>query len=206
MNTALKNLKKVWNIISTLIVIIAMLFALFLLGTRLLGYKCYAVISGSMAPKYSVGDLIYVKEADPNTIEEGDSITFILNEQLTVATHEVERVDKENLLFYTKGEANATGDEQPVHFNNVIGVTEFSIPLLGYVTTFLHTVHGMYISIAIGIALLLLVFFPDLLIKRNSKKESPDAEEENSSEDNVANSEFHDDKDDSQKISDEPKL
>jgi signal peptidase len=172
--TTLKNLKTVWSVTSTVIVILAALFALFLIGTRLLGYKCYAVISGSMAPEYAPGDLIYVKEVDPYTISDGESITFVLNEKLTVATHEVEHADPENRLFYTKGAANGTGDEQPVHFNNVLGVPQFSIPLLGYVTTFVQTSPGMYISILGGIALLLFVFLPELLSKKKSEQSTAD--------------------------------
>jgi signal peptidase len=169
-NKALKSLKNVWSVISTVIVVIAVLFALFLVGTRLLGYRCYAVISGSMAPEYSPGDLIYIKEVDPYTIQKGESITFIFNKQLTVATHEVERVDTENRLFYTKGATNDTEDEQPVHFNNVLGVPKFSVPLLGYLATFVQSSPGMYISIAIGIALLIFVFLPDLLFKKKSEE------------------------------------
>ena len=88
--------KKIWNIISTAIVILIVLCAVFLMGTRLMGYKVFTVISGSMAPIYNVGDLIYVKEVDVDTIEIGDPITFVLNENLVVATHTVIDIDKEN--------------------------------------------------------------------------------------------------------------
>ena len=52
--------KKIWNIVSTVLVVLMVLCAVFLLGSRLIGYQCFTVISGSMAPKYNVGDLIYV--------------------------------------------------------------------------------------------------------------------------------------------------
>ena len=174
-----KYLKDVWSVASTVIVVITVLLALFLVGTRLLGYKSYAVISGSMAPKYAPGDLIYIKEVDPYTVKNGDTITFVLNSQLTVATHEVERVDTENRLFYTKGAANETGDEQPVHFNNLLGVPRFSIPFLGYVAIFVQTSPGTYISIAIGIALLLFVFLPEFLFRKKKEEDETDPKEEN---------------------------
>ena len=68
-------LKKFWNIISTVIVALIVLCAIFLMGSRLLGYRVFTVISGSMEPKYSVGDLIYVKQVDPDGIKKGDIIT-----------------------------------------------------------------------------------------------------------------------------------
>ena len=165
--------KKIWNIVSTAIVVLLVFSAIFLMGSRLIGYQCYNVISGSMEPKYSVGDLLYVKDVDPYSIKVGDPITFVVNEDLVVATHRVTQIDIENQRFYTKGDANEIEDAQPVHFNNVIGVPQFSIPKLGYVADFIQHPPGLYITIAIGIVLVLLVFVPDLIGKKKTdEKES----------------------------------
>ena len=120
-----------------------------------------------------VGDLLYVKEVDLNSIKVGDDITFVLNEDLVVATHRVVRVDAENQRFYTKGISNEVEDSEPVHFNNVIGVPKFSIPKLGYVSDFVQNPPGMYITIGVGIILILAVFLPDMIGKK--KKEDEDA-------------------------------
>ena len=167
----MNTLKKIWSIVSTALVVLMVLCAVFLMGSRIMGYQCYTVISGSMEPEYSVGDLIYVKKVDVNTIEVGDDITFILNEDLVVATHRVVRVDAENQHFYTKGLANEIEDSEPVHFNNVIGVPEFSIPKLGYVSNFVQNPPGMYITIGVGIILILAVFLPDMIGKKKNKDE-----------------------------------
>ena len=167
-------LKKIWNIVSTALVVLIVLCAVFLMGSRLLGYQCYTVISGSMEPEYSVGDLLYVKKVDAATVKVGDPITFILNEDLVVATHRVVRVDSENQRFYTKGDANEIEDSDPVHFNNVIGVPKFSISKLGYVSDFVQNPPGMYITIGAGIILILAVFLPDMIGK---KKEEDEADE-----------------------------
>ena len=168
------TLKKIWNIISTALVVLMVLCAVFLMGSRLLGYECYNVISPSMEPEYGVGDLLYVKDVDPTTIKEGDVITFIVNEDLVVGTHRVVRVDAENQRFYTKGDANDIEDQNPVHFNNVIGVPQFSIPKLGYVSDFVQNPPGMYITIGVGIILILAVLLPDMIGKK--KKEDEDEE------------------------------
>ena len=167
------TLKKIWNIVSTALVVLMVLCAVFLMGSRVMGYQCFTVISGSMEPKYSVGDLIYVKKVDANTIQVGDDITFILNEDLVVATHRVVRIDAENQRLYTKGLANEIEDSDPVHFNNVIGVPKFAIPKLGYVSDFVQNPPGMYITIGVGIILILAVFLPDMIGKK--KKEDEDA-------------------------------
>ena len=172
MNKPMNTFKKIWNIVSIVLIVLMALCALFLMGSRLIGYECYTVISGSMEPKYGVGDLLYVKPVDVNTIQPGDDITFVLNQKLDIATHQVVRVDAENQHFYTKGLANNIEDGEPVHFNNVIGVPQFSIPLLGYVSNFAQNPPGMYITIAVGAALILLVFLPDMLGKKKAKEET----------------------------------
>lgn len=167
-------IKKIWDIVSMVLVVLMVLCAVLLMGARLIGYQCYTVISGSMEPKYMVGDLLYVKKVDVNTIEAGDDITFILNEDLVVATHQVVRVDAEKHYFYTKGLANEIEDSEPVHFNNVIGVPQFAIPKLGYVSDFVQNPPGSYITIGVGIVLILLVFVPDMLGKKK-EEENEDA-------------------------------
>jgi len=167
------TLKKIWNVVSTILVVLMVLCAVFLMGSRMIGFRCFNVISPSMTPIYNVGDLIYVKEVDPTTIKEGDVITFIVNEDLVIGTHRVIPVDAEKKHFYTKGDANDIEDQDPVHFNNVIGVPQFAIPKLGYVSDFVQNPPGMYITVALGVALILIVFLPDLIGKKK-----PDAEED----------------------------
>lgn len=171
------TLKRVWNILSTALVVLTVLCAVFLMGSRLLGYQCYTVLSPSMAPTYQVGDLLYVKKVDVNTIKVGDPITFLLNENLVVGTHRVVRVDAENKRFYTKGDANEVEDGEPVHFNNVIGVPQFSIPKLGYVSDFVQNPPGMYITLGVGAALIVLVFLPDLLARKKDKELAEESQE-----------------------------
>lgn len=165
-----ETIKKVWNIVSTVLIVIIVLCAVFLMGSRILGFRVYNVISGSMEPTYSVGDLIYVKQVDTDDIKVGDPITFVLNEELVVATHRVVKIDAENQHFYTKGDANETADSSPVHFNNVIGVPKFSIPYLGYVSDFIQNPPGMYIVLGLGVVLILAVFLPDFFGKKGKEE------------------------------------
>lgn len=81
-------LKKVWDISSSILVGVVVLFAVLLIGVRLFGVQVYSVISGSMEPEYPVGSLIYVKEVKPSEVQVGDVITFVLSNK-TPATHRV---------------------------------------------------------------------------------------------------------------------
>ena len=166
----MKSTKKILDTITTTLVVLVVVFAVFLMGTRLMGYQVFNVVSGSMEPTYSVGDLLYVKEVDPDGIKVGDPITFVLNEDLVVATHRVIEIDAENRHFYTKGDANDTADAAPVQFNNVVGVPQFSIPLLGYVSDYIQHPPGLYVAIGLGVVLLAVVFLPDLFTKKNKEE------------------------------------
>lgn len=166
--------KKTWNIVSTVLVVIVVLCAVFLMGSRLIGFQCYTIISPSMEPIYKVGDLIYVKQVAPSEIKVGDVITFVANEDLVVGTHRVVRIDAEKKHFYTKGDANKAEDGSPVHFNNVVGVVHFSIPKLGYVANYIQNPPGMYITIGVGILVVVLVFLPDMIGKKKKEEEISD--------------------------------
>lgn len=167
-----KKAKKIWDTVTTVLVVLVVIFAIFLMGSRLVGLQVFHVISPSMEPTYSVGDLLYVKTVDPDSVKVGDPITFVMNEDLVVATHRVVAIHSENRQFTTKGDANETEDAAPVHFNNLIGVPVFSIPLLGYVSAYIQSSPGMYVVIGLGVILLAAVFLPDMLAKKSKKEET----------------------------------
>ena len=180
-----KTVKKVWNIVTWLIVALAILLALLLVGVRVVGLQVFTVLSGSMEPAYHTGSLIYVKEVDAKELEPGDVITFMINDD-TVATHRITEVlvdenDPNVLRFFTKGDANEYPDGSSVHCNNIIGTPVFTIPYLGYVSNYIQNPPGMYVAISGGALLLLLIFLPDLFgseEKGKKKNEQTDAAEE----------------------------
>lgn len=171
------KLKKIWSIFSTVLVVLIILAAVLLVGSRIFGYKVFNVISGSMAPTYNVGDMLYVKSVSPLEVKVGDPITFVVDNNLAVVTHRVTEIDTENGRFYTKGDANNTPDESPVLFGNLIGVPQFSIPKLGYVTDFIQNPPGLYITIGICAALFIAVFLPDIIMRIKEKANEPDEDD-----------------------------
>ena len=158
--------KKVWDIVTTILVGIVLVFALLLVGARLIGFNVFTVLSGSMEPTYHTGSLIYVKDVDYTELEAGDVITFMLSEDM-VATHRIVGVvpDEEDpsvLRYRTKGDANEAEDATLVHYKNVIGTPVFTIPYLGYVTSYIQSPPGSYVAVAVASFVLLLAFLPDI--------------------------------------------
>ena len=191
----MKVFRKLWSVITTLLVTVMVILAILLVGVRVVGLTPYAVLSGSMEPTYHVGALIYVKDVAPADITVGMPITFVVNEDLLLATHRVvdievlttrqEQVldeagnpvlddegnpvveeiplDEPTYYFQTKGDANDAVDGTPVHYKNVVGTPVFSIPYLGYLSSWLQTRQGMIMGICIALVLVILTFLPDLL-------------------------------------------
>ncbi len=166
--------KKIWNMVTTLLVAAVVLLAIALVGVRLFGLQVYTVLSGSMEPAYPVGALLYDKKVDPAQLRPGDVITFMLDED-TIVTHRIVEVvpDEEDpsvIRFRTKGDANAAEDGSLVHYKNVLGTPVFAIPKLGYFANFVQQPPGLYVAIAFGAVLVLLAFLPDLLGDDKKKK------------------------------------
>lgn len=107
---------------------------------RLMGYNIYEVVSGSMEPEIPVGSVIYVKAAEPETVEAGDIIAFVQNG--SVITHRVEENRYVEGEFVTKGDANKEEDMEPVAYGSLIGRVERHIPVLGIVMTLLASNTG----------------------------------------------------------------
>ena len=169
-------MKKLWNVITSILVAIVVIFAILLVGIRLVGITPYAVLSGSMEPVYHVGSLIYVKDVDPFELEEGDVITYMLDED-TLSTHRIVEIvpdeeDPSTIRFRTKGDANDVEDGSLTHYKNVVGTPIFTVPYLGYVANFVQKPPGTYFAIAFVIILVLLMFLPDMF-DEDKEKEKP---------------------------------
>ena len=169
-----KTFGKIWNTFTTILVVLVVVLAIALAGVRLIGIEPFTVLSGSMEPVYSAGDLIYVKEVDYRSLGEGDIITFMLSED-TVATHRIVGVvpdenDPSVIRYRTKGDANDAEDGSLVHYKNVIGSPIFSLPKMGYVANYIQNPPGTYIAISGGAILMLLVFLPDLFADDEEEK------------------------------------
>lgn len=170
----MRSVKRIWNGVTTILVAAVVILALLLVGVRLVGLQVFTVLSGSMEPTYHVGALIYVKKVDPMELEAGDVITFMLDED-TVATHRVVEVvpDEEDpsvIRFRTKGDANDNVDGGLVHYKNVLGTPVFTIPMLGYLASYIQNPPGTYVAISAGAVLLLLVFLPDLFTQEEKPR------------------------------------
>lgn len=147
-------ISRIWNIVLTLLLVAAVALAVAFAGVRLVGLTPYAVLSGSMEPEYPVGSMIYVKSADPASVQAGQAITFKDGADRLV-THQVYDVDSEQRLFYTQGIANVNDageimhDAAPTSWDALVGVPVACVPYLGYVNDWITHAPGIYVMVAL---------------------------------------------------------
>jgi signal peptidase len=144
---AMKITSTVAGFVTKLMLVIAVTLAIAAVGSTVLqhssGYHSYAVLSGSMEPKYPVGGLVLTHPVSGATLKAGDVITFHPPGQPDVLiTHRIyQAVDSPSDVpnsagkryFITKGDANEAPDRWRVSGEGPVETVQIGIPKLGYV-------------------------------------------------------------------------
>lgn len=138
------------------------------------------ILTDSMVPEFSSGDLILCKTTDPEKVQEGDIICFYDPEGngTTTVTHRVTKVttDEEgNLAWETKGDANNTEDSQLVPAEKLVGVYQIHLKSLGSVAMFMQTTQGLILCVICPIILLVAYDVIRRRVYEKAKKKDTDA-------------------------------
>jgi signal peptidase len=126
---------------------------------RIAGYHMYIVLSGSMAPAFDAGSMVFVKPVEPEEIKEGDIITYRgLGDSSFLTTHRVVEIigSGKDLEFVTKGDANDVNDPNQVPGANLVGRVALAVPYMGYLMDFGQTKQGMLVLIVVPGVLLII--------------------------------------------------
>ena len=132
------------------------------------GYGMATVLSGSMEPEFSKGDLLIVGE--PDELKINDIVVFEDGSSLVV--HRIIDIQDETLV--TKGDANNVADE-PITKDAVRGTVIACIPSVGAAIDFIKTPIGTILTIALAILFLEL---PVYMGKRQDDEELESLKEE----------------------------
>ncbi len=145
------------------VVVAAVVFAIaalafFGIGPHFLPYRTETVLSGSMVPRFSPGDVVVVTPEPPRSLRVGQVITY----NVPVAPHEpiTHRVvailrHGEHPVIRTKGDANAAPDPWAARLNGPqLWRQRWVIPGAGWIIEWLRQPDARY-PLAIGIPVLL---------------------------------------------------
>lgn len=102
-------------------------------------YWAIAVATGSMHPVINKGDVVIIEKVDNyNKLKKGDVIAFHYNNVMIV--HRIINIveDRNDMYFYTKGDANEEDDNFAIKKNMIVGVVNTRIPFVGVPTVWLN--------------------------------------------------------------------
>lgn len=145
----------IWNIFVKILTIAIIFVSIIIVVQKVtnnqesfLGFRIFRVQTGSMIPKYQIGDVILVKEVDTDKIQIGDDVTYEGNTGTMngmLVTHrvvDIEEVDGKR-VFHTKGIANNL--EDPVISEEQInGVVQTKMYILSLICMLLNNKYVFY--------------------------------------------------------------
>jgi signal peptidase I len=182
------KVKKVFDIISTSIVVLLFGFAIFVQIMSIVtkqdnygvpnffGIQIVAVQTDSMEPVYPVNDGLIVKKVDNTEIKVGDDITFHyeIGTSNVIITHRVGEIKISDDGIYTfichginanssQCEGDCTYQTQTVKEEWVLGKVVGESAIIGGFYTFVYTYYGLFLLIIIPGAYLIIASIIDLV-------------------------------------------
>jgi len=129
------GIKKAMSVSGYLVAILLIVFAGFSFTGNV---KARIVLTGSMSPAISVGDVIVTVPITQKVPQIGDVIAYqakrFNGENVAVFSHRIIDGDIEN-GFVMKGDANKSPDPQKPKAGDILGVVLFTIPFIGNLLT-----------------------------------------------------------------------
>ena len=161
-----KALKLIGNILYILLFVIIVLMLVVVILQRvsdnsisLGGYRLFTVATGSMEPKYEVGDILISKEIDQNDIKVGDDIVYRGKEGSfngKVVTHQVVSIrdEEKKKKIITKGIAN-TEEDPEIDGTQVYGKVIYKVQTLSFISQIIKNIYVFYFIIFVPIAIII---------------------------------------------------
>lgn len=121
------------------------------LGATALGYDLFVIDGGSMSPSVRAGALVISERTAPDALRPGDVITFRrASAPDAPVTHRVIRVEQAGgISVWTKGDANAVADPEPLTGVEPVSRMRLNLPMAGYLLSFMQTRAGQVALIAL---------------------------------------------------------
>lgn len=141
-----------WGALATAVVLAAAVA-----GPLAFGDRPYTVLTGSMEPAISPGDVVIDERISPTAARVGDIITFRDPEdQSKLITHRVRSVTPEGryIWFVTKGDANNTTERWRIAADGELGRVVYTVPWVGHVAVLARTPLGLSLFLIVPLALL----------------------------------------------------
>lgn len=184
---ARKIINIVVDVVCGIILVFALLLAIFSIKSKTSNYEGYTEIfgksylgvqsnsmEGDKSDNFSVGDVIAIKLVDSEGARKfkvGDIITFkfqrTANGKIELNTHRIIEVVGEDgyaTAYKTKGDNNPTEDDGTVSIFDVVGVYEGKASGLGYISNFMSTSTGFFVCVVVPTLIVVAIAAANLVI------------------------------------------
>ena len=157
-NKAFQMVKKIFDVVVGVFIVLFLVVVLLQRFSNnklsFFNFRIFTVVSGSMEPKYNIGDVLISKDVGPEKIKVGDVISYIGQSGSfagKVVTHEVVsiEVDANNKkIFHTKGLVNVVEDPI-VYQDQVFGVVKYKSILSSLIYKVVGKPWGMFVFVVL---------------------------------------------------------
>ena len=139
------------------------------------GIKLFTVVTGSMVPKYNVGDMLIAKEIAAKDLKVGDDLVYIGKVgdfKGKIITHEIINIGQNDgkYEFVTKGIAN-TEEDPTVYGDQIYGKVIYKSVVLSWCSKVMNNTYGFYFIIFVP--MVILIFFDIMQEIEYHKKAKP---------------------------------
>jgi signal peptidase len=118
-------------------------------GSMLLGERPVVVLSGSMEPAFSPGDVLIERPVEPRQVKVGQVVTFHEPGSERSITHRVRSIEARGpkLVFTTKGDADNGVQRWSIDRGGELGQPRWRIPMVGYAVMLAKTPLGLVLIV-----------------------------------------------------------
>lgn len=185
-NKVLKIIGKILYILLFVFVILMLIIVILQRATdnsvALGGYRIFTVATGSMVPKYEVGDILIAKEIKTEEIKIDDDIVYKGKEgsfKDKVVTHRVISINEENGKYkiITKGIANAEQDPE-ITQEQVYGKVIYQVKSLSFISRMISNIYVFYFLIFIPIGIIIFKQIKNIASSYEEDEEDDDESKE----------------------------
>ena len=153
LNIILKTIKYIFVVMFVLFVLMVCLQRFSNNRISVFNFRLFTVISGSMEPKYMIGDVLVAVETDPKEIKVGDAVSYLGTKgsfKNKVITHEVVDIEEKNgkRRFHTKGICtNCIAEDPVVDESQLYGVVKYKVKILSLIYRVVGTPVGIFVFV-----------------------------------------------------------
>lgn len=145
----------------------------------IMGYRMFTVVTGSMKPKYNIGDVLVIKTTKPSQIKVGDDVSY-LGElgsfKDKIVTHQIIGIETSKTgerIFRVKGIANLVEDPL-ISGDQIYGVVKYKTYVLSMITKIIATKQGMFLFIIIPIGYMIVSEIIAMLLAKEARRRNND--------------------------------